>query len=118
MSKIIVTSDQHLGYVNSNADDFKDFLDYTSKRNDVQTLVLLGDLVDMWRRDVSGIFLEFSEIVDQLLKMRKSKAIQIYIVAGNHDYHLLKLQAHEYPFKFYGALPNGSANLLCNVSTI
>jgi meiotically up-regulated gene 157 (Mug157) protein len=107
MSKIVVASDQHLGYENSNADDFKNFLDYIlTKRNDIQSFILLGDLVDMWRRDASGIFLEFSWMINQLLNIRNSKRIEIYIVAGNHDYHLLKLHGSSYLFKFYPKLPD------------
>jgi UDP-2,3-diacylglucosamine pyrophosphatase LpxH len=67
MPKTIVTSDQHLGYVNSNVDDFKKFLEYISSiKNEVESLVILGDFVDMWRRDASGLFLENSDIVSKL----------------------------------------------------
>src|SRR5712691_9233469 len=111
MTKIIVTSDQHLGYEKSNVDDFKDFLDYLLEADgDVQSLILLGDLVDMWRRDASGLFLAFSEIVSTLLKLSITKKIEVSIVAGNHDYHLLKLQNNGYKFKFYEALPDPSSS--------
>jgi UDP-2,3-diacylglucosamine pyrophosphatase LpxH len=102
--KIVVTSDQHLGYENSNDKDFKNFLDFLCKRDDVQSLILLGDVVDMWRRDVSGIFLQFSDIVAQLAAIYTSKKMDVYIVAGNHDYHLLKLESPGYQFKFYKEL--------------
>jgi UDP-2,3-diacylglucosamine pyrophosphatase LpxH len=104
MSKIIVTSDQHLGYEHSYVNDFNNFLDYISTRSDVESLVLLGDIVDMWRRDVSGLFLAYSDVVKRLLDLRDSKKINIYIVAGNHDYHLLKLQSQDYKFEFYQEL--------------
>ena len=88
-------------------DDFKNFLEYIlTKRNDIQSIILLGNLVDMWRRDTSGIFLEFSWMVNQLLNIRNSKRIEVYIVTGNHDYHLLKLHDSSYQFKFYPMLPN------------
>lgn len=109
MSKIIVTSDQHLGYEKSNVVDFKNFLDYILEDGDVQSLILLGDLIDMWRRDASGLFLEFSEIVSKLLNLTTAKKIGVYIVAGNHDYHLLKLQDQGYQFKFYESLPDPSS---------
>jgi UDP-2,3-diacylglucosamine pyrophosphatase LpxH len=105
MSKIIVTSDQHLGYEHSNVSDFTNFLDFMMSRNDVQSLILLGDLIDMWRRDVSGLFLCFSEITKKLLDLRDSRKIDVYIVAGNHDYHLLNLQGKDYKFEFYLELP-------------
>jgi UDP-2,3-diacylglucosamine pyrophosphatase LpxH len=97
--KLIVTSDQHLGYKNADIESFSNFLDYIFNRNDVDTLILLGDLVDMWRRDVSGLFLIFSNIVNKLVSI-KASGKEVYFIAGNHDYHLLKLKAQDYPFDF------------------
>lgn len=112
MSKIIVTSDQHLGYERSNVTEFKNFLDYISnKRSDVGALVLLGDFVDMWRRDVSGLFMIFSDIIERLLNLQNSNNIEIYIVAGNHDYHLLKLNSSDYKFHFHKFLPDDSSDM-------
>ena len=112
MSKIIVTSDQHLGYEHSNVSDFKNFLNYiSSRRSDVGTLILLGDFVDMWRRDASGLFLIFSDIIDKLIDLQNSNKINVYIIAGNHDYHLLKLQGHDYKFEFYKQLSNESSSI-------
>src|SRR5215208_4583932 len=112
MSKIILASDQHLGYEHSNVTDFENFLDYIShKRSDVGSLVLLGDTIDMWRRDVSGLFMIFSDIVDKLLDLQNSKKIDIHIVAGNHDYHLLKLNGPEYKFRFHKQLPDDSSDM-------
>jgi UDP-2,3-diacylglucosamine pyrophosphatase LpxH len=99
LSKVVVTSDQHIGYQNSNVADFGNFLDGLLKRDDVKSFVILGDFVDMWRRDVSGLFLENSGILDKVLALRKSQ-IEVYVVAGNHDYHVLKLTDHGYPFEF------------------
>ena len=65
-------------------------------------LVLLGDIVDMWRRDASGVFLENMDTV-QIIKDLQKKII-LHWVAGNHDYHLLKLKNralfYHYPFEF------------------
>jgi UDP-2,3-diacylglucosamine pyrophosphatase LpxH len=97
-SKVIVVSDMHLGYANSDASAFLGFLDILLKRNDVGTLIVLGDYVDMWRRDVSGLFLEFWTSVQKLIEL--SSSVSVHIVAGNHDYHLLKLQGNDYPFLF------------------
>jgi UDP-2,3-diacylglucosamine pyrophosphatase LpxH len=102
--KAIVTSDQHLGYVGtssstgSNSEDFGNFLDYLFSRDDVGHVIILGDFIDMWRRDASGLFLECYEFVDDLVKLSETRDVQF--VAGNHDFHLLKLEDHKYPFKF------------------
>jgi len=95
---IVVASDQHLGYTNSNAGAFSSFLDDLSRRSDVDTLVILGDFVDMWRRDVSGLFLEFNDILEKVLTLKKQ--MKVYCVAGNHDFHLLKLTEAGYPLTF------------------
>jgi UDP-2,3-diacylglucosamine pyrophosphatase LpxH len=108
MKKIVVSSDQHLGYTNSKADDFRRFLDHVARRNDIEALVVLGDLVDMWRRDVSGLFLEYKDVADRLSNLTNS-GINIYVIAGNHDYHLLRLQDPGYQFKFYNDLTLNSS---------
>jgi UDP-2,3-diacylglucosamine pyrophosphatase LpxH len=61
--------------------------------------VLLGDVVDMWRRDASGVFLEAHDTVRKLLTL-KAKGVQIFYVAGNHDYHVLDLNNPNYPIQF------------------
>lgn len=116
MQKVVVTSDQHLGYEHSNDNDFRNFLDYISTRDDVKSLVLLGDIIDMWRRDVSGLFLCFSDVIKRLLDLRESKKIDIWIVAGNHDYHLLKLEGQDYRFKFYQELPADDTGMIITTS--
>ena len=95
----LCVSDVHLGYENSNVDDFNSFLGEVAGRTDVENFVVLGDCVDLWRRDVSGIFLELNETVQLLLKI-KSNNVPVYFLVGNHDYHLLKLEGHKYPFAF------------------
>ena len=95
---ILVVSDVHLGYSQSNVDEFDAFLQTTMDRTDVDTLVILGDFIDMWRRDIVGLFLENHQILQSLLKLQQKKTI--YYVAGNHDYHLLRLVNHKYPLEF------------------
>jgi len=68
----------------------------------VTDLVLLGDIVDMWRRDASGVFLENMDTM-LIIKELQNK-LKVHWVAGNHDYHLLKLKNraphYHYPFEF------------------
>ncbi len=93
-----MVSDQHLGYENADKDAFNQFLDHLKDDPEVTDLVLLGDVVDMWRRDVSGIFLENYDIIEKILGLPST--IKIHCVAGNHDYHALALEKHKYPLKF------------------
>lgn len=98
-TKVIVTSDHHLGYANADKTAFNEFLDELAQETDVTHFVLLGDVVDMWRRDASGVFLEAHDTIGKLLAL-KSKGVQIFYVAGNHDYHVLDLDHPAYPIQF------------------
>src|SRR5215467_1914860 len=95
---IVVVSDQHLGYQNSDKPAFNAFLDQLSGDSSVTDLVLLGDVVDMWRRDASGVFLENSDTLGKITSLMKT--MTVHYVAGNHDFHTLQLQGHSYPFNF------------------
>jgi len=97
--RVVVTSDHHLGYANSDKPAFNRFLDEIAQENDLTHFVLLGDVVDMWRRDASGVFLEAHDTVGKILAL-KSKGVQIFYVAGNHDYHVLDLNNPGYPVQF------------------
>lgn len=95
---ILAVSDIHIGYANSNVDAFNDFLQEVTNRPDVDTVVILGDYFDMWRRDVSGLFQENHEVFKSILALKQKK--NVHYVAGNHDYHLLRLIDHKYPLSF------------------
>ncbi len=100
--KTIVVSDIHLGSKSCDKRAFDDFLVSLREDKELTDLVVLGDFVDMWRRDASGVFLENMETM--LLLKGLGKEIRLHFVAGNHDYHLLRLRntaAHyRYPFEF------------------
>jgi UDP-2,3-diacylglucosamine pyrophosphatase LpxH len=98
-TKVVVTSDHHLGYAGADKRTFNAFLDHLGEEGDVTHLVLLGDVVDMWRRDASGVFLENHDTVAKILSL-KSKGVQVYYVAGNHDYHVIDLVNPAYPLEF------------------
>ncbi len=95
---IVAVSDLHLGFESSDKAAFVRFLENIQSDRNVTDLVLLGDVVDMWRRDSSGIFLENHDVIDLVIGLQKK--IRVHYVAGNHDYHVLKLQGRGYPFNF------------------
>ncbi len=95
---IVAVSDQHLGISTTDKPAFNRFLDQMQNDSTVTDLVLLGDVVDMWRRDASGVFLENQDIFDKVALLQKK--MRVHYIAGNHDYHVLKLQGHSYPIKF------------------
>ncbi len=100
--KIIVISDTHLGYEYCDSAALNNFIDELEKDLEVTDLVLLGDIVDMWRRDASGVFLENRETMNKILGL--PERIEVHYVAGNHDYHVLNLmndkRMYHYPVKF------------------
>ncbi len=84
---IIVVSDVHLGYMSrdktqslSNRDDFNRFLDNALDADDIDKFVICGDLLDMWRRDISGVVVENAETSinkpTELLKIIYAQRIQ------------------------------------------
>lgn len=95
---IIAVSDIHLGYEYADRESFNGFLDDLMKDATVTDLVLLGDVVDMWRRDASGVFLENRDTFDRLAALKER--MNVHYVSGNHDYHTLQLKNHHYPFAF------------------
>jgi UDP-2,3-diacylglucosamine pyrophosphatase LpxH len=98
----VVVSDVHLGSKTCDVDSLNSFLLSLNDDRDLTDLVLLGDIVDMWRRDASGVFLEGMETM-QIIKDLQKK-VKVRYVAGNHDYHVLKLKNraphYHYPFDF------------------
>ena len=96
--KLIMVSDVHLGYKNCDKDSFNRFLDSLQSDKEVTDLILLGDIVDMWRRDASGVFLENWDIVQKIMSLKQK--MRVHYIAGNHDYHVLQIQGHSYPFSF------------------
>ena len=95
---IIAISDQHLGVDTSDKAAFIRFLGSLQSDPTVTDLVLLGDVVDMWRRDASGVFLENKDVLDLIILLQKK--MRVYYIAGNHDFHVLKLQGRGYPINF------------------
>jgi UDP-2,3-diacylglucosamine pyrophosphatase LpxH len=95
---IIVVSDLHLGFDGSDKAAFIRFLGKLQSDPSVTDLVFLGDIVDMWRRDSSGVFLENHDVLDLIIELQKK--MRVYYVAGNHDFHVLKLQGLGYPINF------------------
>jgi UDP-2,3-diacylglucosamine pyrophosphatase LpxH len=96
--KVVVISDVHLGYENCDRTLLNRFLDELAKDQDVTDLVLLGDIVDMWRRDASGVFLENRETINRILDLPES--VKVHYVAGNHDYHVLGLKNSRDYFRY------------------
>jgi UDP-2,3-diacylglucosamine pyrophosphatase LpxH len=88
---IVATSDVHLGYYCSDENLFKRFLDDVVDTKEVTHFVLVGDILDMWRRDNLKLLFGFGDILSKLEELQ-NKGKQIYYVVGNHDYHVIQLK--------------------------
>lgn len=102
---ITVVSDIHIGFDRCNKEDFLRFLD-TCNTADIDHLVLLGDILDFWRRNNAQVVVE-KENEKILAKLSNLNVKNIYYVVGNHDYYLLRLNeryAGNYPFSISKSL--------------
>jgi UDP-2,3-diacylglucosamine pyrophosphatase LpxH len=97
MSAIVAFSDVHLGYERSDSEAFGEFVRTLQTRNDLADVVIIGDLIDLWRRDVIGLEFVLSKHVEEL-KTLQEKA-NVHYLYGNHDAHVQHLKQHGYPFQ-------------------
>jgi len=92
---ILVASDVHLGYQESNRQEFLGFLEKVCKPlGPDDQLVLLGDILDFWRRNNVAVAIE-NELVFKTLESLKAK---VHYIVGNHDYTLITLKLPENQF--------------------
>lgn len=96
---IIAVSDVHLGIPEANEEKFIDFLTQLDF-DEVKHLVLLGDIIDLWRRDFTKAFLESSKSLRLLNDL--AAETNVHYIVGNHDYYLLRLKeinGQSFPFE-------------------
>ncbi|MBN1235889.1 MAG: UDP-2,3-diacylglucosamine diphosphatase [Methanotrichaceae archaeon] len=104
---IIVVSDVHLSERTdrqTQKDDakFLEFLEYISSNQlkEGGELVLLGDIIDLWRRDFIKAMMDSEPVISKLMDMKNK--INIHYLAGNHDFHMLNMGSilrDNYPFQ-------------------
>lgn len=94
--KVIVVGDVHLGYndkesgVKSNTQEFKDFIDNKVPQINPDTLVINGDLIELWRSSFQEILVNYSSIIQSINELTEQD-IDIVFVPGNHDQRMLSL---------------------------
>jgi UDP-2,3-diacylglucosamine pyrophosphatase LpxH len=79
--RTLFISDVHLGTRASQAEMLLDFL----KTTDVETIYLVGDIVDFWRIRRGGVWLQSHNDVLQKLLRKVRKGTRIIYIPGNHD---------------------------------
>ncbi|MFW9961690.1 MAG: metallophosphoesterase [Candidatus Thorarchaeota archaeon] len=111
---LVAVSDIHLGDRASNRTGFLDFIEQYLKPNarDISEVYLLGDILDLWRRN------SFSVIRDNLeiLKSICSLGFQVYYIVGNHDFVMTDVSGDEGINDIHSTLRNGIANLTFSFS--
>lgn len=81
---IIAVSDLHLGDPLSNRSGFKQLIDefLKPKSDDISHLILLGDILDFWRRDSPTVLLDNLDILNSI----SSLGFHVVYIVGNHDF--------------------------------
>jgi predicted phosphodiesterase len=92
---IAVISDVHLGYEKCNKKDFIDFVKRFLGEQDIDHIILLGDILDFWRRSAKNVVEENKRV----LHMLGDLGAQIHYVIGNHDYSVESLEL-DVPFLY------------------
>jgi UDP-2,3-diacylglucosamine hydrolase len=104
MNKIFFISDIHLGGQPQELEQEKKaalFRFFAMVRSQNATLVLLGDLFDLWFEYKHAIPKEHADTICELMQLRKA-GIDIHFVLGNHDFWIddffrKTLDIHVYP---------------------
>ncbi|MGM0591453.1 MAG: metallophosphoesterase [Halobacteriota archaeon] len=97
--RIFVAGDVHLGAANADVNAFNSFLDALAAEHDSgDQLVLLGDVVDLVRRDPFGCAWEVSETVTRMKRL--ADEVPVSFVLGNHDTYLRNLDSTLYAVDF------------------
>jgi len=86
MSAIVAFSDVHLGYDRADSVRFMEFVKSLQNRDDLGDVVIVGDLVDLWWRDIVGLEFELSRDVEELKSLQKK--VNVHYVICNHDFHV------------------------------
>ncbi|MCC6138581.1 MAG: UDP-2,3-diacylglucosamine diphosphatase [Bdellovibrionaceae bacterium] len=90
MSRVYFVSDLHIRDSQDNkAQIFLRFLFFLAKQKEPITLVLGGDIFDLWVGDHKYFIKKFEPIVDAISLLIKNRH-QVYYFEGNHDLHLKK----------------------------
>src|SRR4051794_27716959 len=79
--RTIWISDTHLGTAGCNAPHLLDFL----RRNEAETLYLVGDIIDGWQLRRNWVWPRSHNDVVQKILRKARKGTKVIFVPGNHD---------------------------------
>lgn len=106
---IVAVSDIHLGKYKESETFFRAFLDNVADNRHVEHLVLIGDILDMWKGDADILLTTYKDILEKLRDLQTETRTVSYIV-GNHDYHMIRRDDLNQYFCVYPhlVLPSGT----------
>lgn len=94
--KVVVVGDVHIGYndeetgVSANVDQFRNFINEEVPEINPDTLVINGDLLELWRSSFGAVMVQYSDVI-QSINQLKEDGVNIAYVPGNHDYRMIEL---------------------------
>jgi len=108
-SMIIAVADLHLGSQMANKSGFSDFISEYLEPNqdDISHIVLLGDILDLWRETNSQVLLQNLDVLTEIGRLDMKK----HYLVGNHDYAIFSFLSQS-----KSSVPPESAGVLDQVS--
>jgi len=105
---IVVISDVHLAEKSKDKKVERDDREFLAFLNHVKDdllsdggdLVILGDLIDFWRRDFAKALMEMEEVISVFTSFKDD--VKVHYIVGNHDYYMLRLKetlSESFPFE-------------------
>lgn len=88
--KLAVISDVHLGTYGCHAKELKHYLESIQP----ETLILNGDIIDIWQFSKSYFPKSHMKVIRQILKLSEN-GTKVYYIPGNHDEMLRKFEGLE-----------------------
>jgi len=115
---IISVSDLHLGDPASNRAGFLSFIEefLKPKCDEITDLVLLGDILDLWRRDSASVIFDNLDILNDICSL----GFTVHYIIGNHDFIMKEFSQRDNSINLpeeFAQSPNNmtvSDNLLLN----
>ncbi|MHA1908969.1 MAG: metallophosphoesterase, partial [Candidatus Thorarchaeota archaeon] len=88
---LMAISDLHLGFESNNFTNpripFSKFLDDLEDVKRIDHFIVLGDFIDLWRRNDIEVMVEQNDLLERLVRMKEDKKIgTLHYLVGNHDY--------------------------------
>ena len=118
-NKVIVFSDTHFGVIHdptenekTNVTDLLNLLDLIENEIRPKTIVLLGDIFDLWRVEFEDAWdnahdIRFFERLSNYVNKYKDKGAELIYIIGNHDHFLKEISYAKNSYSRYSKIMAG-----------